>query len=310
MRNRKNIFENYMGLVVLIILGIIFILIISYQKQEAKESPFSVVNADVRKTINYQDVLNNIEAKSFYVYDISDKKMLFSKDEHFKLPLASITKLMSALVAKDIMPETTIVTIGKSDVAMEGDSGLIVGEKWRLDDLLDFSLITSSNDGMHAVASALNSYEIINNKNIIDIMNERARTLGLNDTIFVNETGLDVDENMSGAYSSAYDVSLLFEDIIKNNPSLIYNTNKYKMQFVSESKIKHLAINTNTAINQISDIISSKTGFTNLAGGNLAIIFDAGFMHPVIIVVLGSSEEGRFSDVMKLATISLAKLSE
>ena len=56
--------------------------------------------------------------------------------------------------------------------------------------------------------------------------------------------------------------------------------------------------------------MASKTGFTNLAGGNLAIIFDAGFMHPMTIVVLGSSAEGRFSDVVKLAKITLEKLSE
>ena len=57
-------------------------------------------------------------------------------------------------------------------------------------------------------------------------------------------------------------------------------------------------------------MIASKTGFTNLAGGNLAIVFDAGFMHPIAIVVLGSTIDGRFSDILKLQRAALEKLSE
>jgi D-alanyl-D-alanine carboxypeptidase len=69
-------------------------------------------------------------------------------------------------------------------------------------------------------------------------------------------------------------------------------------------------VNTNVSINQISGLLASKTGFTNLAGGNLAVVFDAGFMHPVVIVVLGSTVDGRFSDVVNLEKITLQKLSE
>jgi D-alanyl-D-alanine carboxypeptidase len=141
-------------------------------------------------------------------------------------------------------------------------------------------------------------------------MNERASFLGLNDTYFVNTTGLDVDKEKSGAYSSAYDVSILLEKILTNNPKLFLNTDKTSESFMSLSKIKHTAINTNLSINQIPNLIASKTGFTNLAGGNLAVIFDAGFMHPIAIVVLGSSIEGRFSDVVKLSEMALKKLSE
>jgi D-alanyl-D-alanine carboxypeptidase (penicillin-binding protein 5/6) len=267
--------------------------------QEIKNQPF-----------DYQSVLNSIEAKSFFVYDIAEDKPLFSKDEHAKLPLASITKLMSGLVVLDVLPETTIVIISKNDIAMEGDSGLNVGEKWVLKDLLNFSLIESSNDGMHAIASALNEFENTNNTDIIKMMNEKAISLGLNDTLFINETGLDVNKDMSGAYSSAYDVSMLLKNIIKNNPSLIADTNKIVESFVSESNIKHVAMNTNISIKDIPGLVASKTGYTDLAGGNLAIIFDAGIMHPIAIVVLGSSFDGRFKDIVKLTNITLEKLSE
>ncbi len=261
------------------------------------------------KIPDYQSVLNGIQAKSFYVYDVLEKKVIFSKNEHLKLPLASITKLMSGLVILDIMPDTTIITIGKEDIDIEGDSGLKIGEKWKLKDLLEYSLMTSSNDGMHAMASSLNYYLTLNSKDTIETMNERARLLNLNDTFFINETGLDVDNNMSGAYSSAYDVSLLLENVIKNNPALISGTNNQKKDFVSESKIKHTAENTNVSVNEISGLLASKTGMTNLAGGNLAVVFDAGFMHPIVVVVLGSTIDGRFADVVKLSKITLEKLS-
>ncbi len=264
----------------------------------------------VEKKPDYQPVLDSIVAKSFYVYDILNSKPIFSKEEHLKLPLASITKLMSGMVIIDVMPETTEVVIRSEDISQEGDSGLTVGEKWNLKELMDYSLMTSSNDGMHAIASTFDYYQAVNNISILKAMNQRAETLGLKDTIFINETGLDIDGNMAGAYSSAADVAILFENIIKNNLGLISSTNKQDESFISESNIKHEATNTNISVNKISGLLASKTGFTNLAGGNLAIVFDAGFMHPIVIVVLGSTIDGRFTDVLKLARITSEKLSE
>jgi len=263
-----------------------------------------------KEAVSYDADLSKVEAKSFYIYDVYSQKSIFSKNEHEKLPLASITKLMSGLVILDVLPDTTIVQINKDDIAQEGDTGLIVGEKWKLKGLLDFSLITSSNDGMHALESVLNSYEQANNKTIINLMNEKAKLIGLKDTVFINSTGVDVDNIVSGAYSSAYDTAALFSYIFKNNPILISDTKNQSQIFVSEDSIKHFASNTNAIINNIPGILASKTGYTNLAGGNLAIIFDAGFMHPIIIAVLYSTEKGRFTDMEKLISITLRKLSE
>ena len=260
--------------------------------------------------IDYDSLLNEIKAKSFYVYDINNGKAIFAKDEHLQLPLASVTKLMSGLVIFDILPKTTIVKISKEDISEEGDTGLIVGEDWKLKDLLDFTLITSSNDGMHALSSALNSYENTKNEDTVKLMNDKAKSLDLENTLFLNETGLDVDGSLSGAYSSAYDVSLILKNIIKNNPALISQTKNDSEQFISESNISHFASNTNISINNIPNIIASKTGFTDLAGGNLAIIFDAGFSYPIAIVVLGSTADDRFTDVEKLVKLTLEKLSE
>jgi D-alanyl-D-alanine carboxypeptidase len=299
----------------IIILGIFvcafFILFFYSINQKNKEIIVEKESQSIEKEkINYELLLNEIKAKSFYVYDINAEKAIFAKDEKLQLPLASITKLMSGLVILDILPETTIVRISREDISQEGDTGLIVDEDWKLKDLLDFTLITSSNDGMHALASTVNSYESINNKNVVGLMNEKAKILGLENTIFINETGLDIDSNLSGAYSSAYDVSLLLKDIIKNNPALISQTKNDLEKFVSENNISHIALNTNVSINRIPNLLVSKTGFTDLAGGNLAIVFDAGFSYPVAIVVLGSTVEERFDDVEKLVKLTLQKLSE
>jgi len=306
----KNFIKENKLLIISAIVAVIILFFTFSSKKESENTKIISGQTIEQKKFDYDAVLNNIEAKSYYVYDVIHQKPIFAKSEHEKLPLASITKLMSGLVVLDIMPETTIVTINQEDLALGGDYSLILGEKWKLKDLLNYSLIESSNVGMHAIASALNYYEAVNNKDTVKIMNDRAVKLGLSDTFFINETGLDIDANMSGAYSSAYDVSILFTNILKNNPALIADTNKASEHFISESNIKHTALNTDTAINKIPSMIASKTGLTDLAGGNLAIIFDVGPMHPVVIVVLGSSAEGRFSDVIKLAQITLQKFSE
>ncbi len=309
----KKFFKKNRFLIIVSGLVVIFLCIFLILKIQKADTPAG--GSTIEKSgFDYQSVLNTIQAKSYYVYDITENKAIFSKDEHEKLPLASITKLMSGLVFMDVLPSDTTVTINESDIALDADNGLsdsfLPGEKWNLKDLLDFSLIMSSNGGIHAIASVFNNYEAPNNTDIIEMMNNKAVSLGLKDTFFINETGLDVDKDMSGAYSSAYDVSMLLKNIIKNNPSLIESTSENTEDFVSESNIKHVASNTDAVMNEIPGLIASKTGYTDLAGGNLAVVFDAGIMHPVAVVVLGSTVDGRFSDVVKLTQLALQKISE
>lgn len=295
-------------ILIAVVLFLIFIISLNYS-DIAEVKKVVRINPEI-KQFDYESVLSKIIAKSYYVYDVKENKVVFSKNEHDKLPLASVTKIMAGLVIKSNMLPTTIIDIDEESIRQEGDSGLFVGEKWQLKDLLDFTLITSSNDGMHALARALDSYKAIDNKNTISIMNDKAKEIGLKDTIFLNETGLDVNISISGAYSSAYDMGKLLLYIISNDPEMIYATAKEDSVFISESNIKHFARNTNISLNNIPTLIGSKTGFTDLAGGNLAIIIDAGISHPVAIVVFGSTQDGRFGDVENLARLTLQKLSE
>jgi D-alanyl-D-alanine carboxypeptidase len=111
----------------------------------------------------------------------------------------------------------------------------------------------------------------------------------------------------SGGYGSAKDMAKLFQYIIENKPTLLEATQYEKLAIASKSKV-HTADNTNKIVSSIPALIASKTGLTDLSGGNLVIAFDAGLMRPIIISVLGSSEDGRFSDMQKLVEASLYSL--
>ncbi len=242
-------------------------------------------------------------AKAVYVYDIRTKTVLFVKNENTRLPLASLTKVMSALVAEDASPLYGTVTISREALLAEGDSGLIEDEKWSLSNLLDFSLMTSSNDGMRAVALAFgalsrtgaSSEEIIND--FVGKMNSKASALGLKNTYFWNETGLDESDFKGGAYGTAKDMSTLMEYILMHHPELFAATRETTSTLQSMDEHAHVARNTNIIADEIPGLLASKTGFTNTAGGNLVVVFDPELGRPIIISILGSTEKGRFEDV-------------
>src|SRR3990167_4278507 len=258
----------------------------------------------------------SLEAKAAYVYDLRTGEVLFAKNEDKRLPLASLTKVMSALVARDISPDYGIVTVGEEALENDGDSGLFRDEKWALKDLLDFSLITSSNDGMRAVALALGALtradatddEIIND--FVGRMNEKASDLGLKNTYFWNETGLDQSDIKGGAYGTAEDVTALMAYIIMEFPDLLAATQESVSEFASLDNNVHVARNTNDIISDIPGLLASKTGFTDTAGGNLSIIFDPELGRPIVVTVLGSTEGGRFDDVKKLVEASLEYINK
>jgi serine-type D-Ala-D-Ala carboxypeptidase (penicillin-binding protein 5/6) len=257
-----------------------------------------------------------IEAKAAYVYDVRTKTVLFAKNENTRLPLASLTKVMSALVALDTSPSYGTITITLNALKAEGDSGLLVDEKWSLGRLLDFSLTTSSNDGMRAVALSLGalsradatSEEIIND--FVGEMNLKASELGLQNTYFWNETGLDESDFKGGAYGTARDMSMLVEYVLAYHPELFIATRESLSTLQSIDNYPHVAKNTNIIANEIPKLLASKTGFTNTAGGNLIIAFDPELGRPIIISILGSTEKGRFEDARALIASVMEYIKE
>lgn len=260
----------------------------------------------VRPVDPYQSIALN--AKSAYVWDINAHRRLFARNSDLRLPLASVTKIMTGLAAVELLPGDSEVAIRSEDLAKEGDTGLYAGEIWSLDKLLQFTLVASSNDGASAIAAAASvplhdgsgTNSSPNKEIFIAHMNDKARAIGLTQTLFNNETGLDVANGESGGYGSARDMAMLFEYVFRRHPELLLPTASARLLLRSESGFAHEIQNTNQDVLRIPGIIGSKTGYTELAGGNLVVVVDIGIDHPVVIAVLGSTREGRFSDVEQL----------
>ncbi|MEK7531383.1 MAG: hypothetical protein AAB545_00415 [Patescibacteria group bacterium] len=242
-----------------------------------------------------------LEAKAVFLYDFSTGKILYEKNAEAQLPLASLTKIMTAYVGKNELPKNTLVVIDQKALQTEGESGLGENERFKLDDLLRLILIESSNDGAAAVSGAFSERVEENTETFVEKMNREAQSLGLAQTYFLTETGLDRGEEVAGAYGSAHDVAFLLWRAYKKYPDIFGATEYSKLQISSFDLKVYEVINTNESLSSVPGTIASKTGFTDLADGNLALIFEAGPMHPIGVVVLGSSKEGRFTDATKLA---------
>lgn len=247
-----------------------------------------------------------IEADAAIVYDVRDHKILYQKNATAQMPLASITKVMTVIVASEVLDPNEMVTIPAAALQRDGESGLVAGATWRVRDLIDLVLIVSSNDGAEALKIlcedriAAQYPRAPRGNAFIWRMNERARELGLAHTYFLDATGLDESSTMASAYGTAFDIAKLIAAAGLDYESWFSGTAKDGLLIVPEDTTRITAENTNEALDNISGLIAGKTGYTDLAQGNLAIVFDADLAHPISVVVLHSSKEGRFADVERL----------
>lgn len=136
-------------------------------------------------------------ATAAVVYDVKNDLVLYDKNGEAQLPLASLSKIMVALTALDLLPEDTVVAISQEFLNQEGNNGFTEGQEWRLSEILDATLVESSNDGAAAIAVAYAALlketgsETPPEKKFLQAMNQKAASLGLSQTYFLNETGLD-----------------------------------------------------------------------------------------------------------------------
>jgi len=294
------------------VIALSFLMLFSTTEDKQNTTPVNATStAQIDQPENPFDMIT-IEAKAAYVYDVVHKKVLYQKNPNLQLPLASLTKVMTALVASEISSTTATVQIEPQFLTADGDSGLVPNEKWSLRNLSDFSLVVSSNDGADAMASIAGSMinDTQGNDAFIQRMNLETRKLGLKQTYFLNGSGLDINEFVSGGYGSARDVSKLFETVLKRDPHLLEATTFAEIKVQSKDQT-HKATNTNKMVSVFPSVLASKTGFTDLAGGNLAVAFAIGPMHPIIAVVMNSTVDGRFTDMENLirATIESTVLN-
>lgn len=253
------------------------------------------------------------EAKSVIVFDLATGQTLYEKNAEAQLPLASVAKLMlaAALPPRGKSETDMTVVVTREDLAPEGDSSLKSGERWLFGDLLDLTLAMSVNDGAHALAGVVAALypQSTEPTGTSSNFNRFARELGLRQTYFIDPTGLDVSSTTAGAYGSARDMATLMSAVLARNPRSLEATTLSAFEASSLDGKKHPVINTNPLAGKITGLIAGKTGFTDLAHGNLILAVDIGFYHPVIIAILDSTYEGRFRDAEVLIEATRAALS-
>jgi D-alanyl-D-alanine carboxypeptidase (penicillin-binding protein 5/6) len=247
-----------------------------------------------------------ISGQAAIVVDLSTGQTLYSENADTQLPLASLTKLLSLYAATSALSSNSVVTISSSSLAQDGDYGFSEGETFYFKDLARLALVASSNDAAEAITEAAASAKSLT---IEQLLANAASDAGLSRTTATNGTGLDVDTQVSGGYGTARDVAKLASLFLKRAPAIAGATTLPSVTARSISGTAHTLHNTNPDTSAIPGILMSKTGFTDLAGGNLVIIFDAGIDHPVAIVVLGSTRDARFTDVERLMHATLAQFA-
>ncbi|MEK7503357.1 MAG: hypothetical protein AAB556_02870 [Patescibacteria group bacterium] len=224
-----------------------------------------------------------IEARSALALDLLTGEILFEKNIYEPLPLASLTKIVSSLVIADHINLNDNVEITKSAVETPEPSVLKVGEYIRAEDLLAMAMGESSNDAMMALVEHFGDQ-----KWFLQLIRQKALGLGAKTMIFLNPTGLDLGEVASN-FGSAWDLA----QVAKNSlDSIIW-------QVGNKDGLKH----TNILRWEISKIIGAKTGFTDSAEGNLLIIIEHPLGKPKLIIILGSTIDGRFEEAKKLVKL-------
>lgn len=235
-----------------------------------------------------------------YVLDLASGEALYEKNALAQLPLASITKIMTGIVALDTLREDAVVTIPHGAFGVEGSHVLLEGERWRVGDLLNVMLITSSNHAARALALLASEPRGETIDAFIVRMNERAQNADLVSMYFLNETGLDTSEVIAGGYGSARDVAHLFAIAAERYKPVAAASTDAKRTLTSESGFTRTAEHTSALLSTLPGVIAVKTGYTDLAGGNLAVIVEPVPGRPVAVVILGSTREARHTDVLSL----------
>jgi D-alanyl-D-alanine carboxypeptidase len=266
----------------------------------------------VDSTGHYTDI--PILAKSAVVYDATNDRVLFGKDLHTPRPLASLTKVLTATTALSVIDGESLISIPEYALGDHFDN-FTIGEKWRVKDLASYALITSSNDAARALGIGTATFfekEYLHEsfpKNgdtvamFIDAMREKARQYYMDETVdygIKSMSGLDTKEGLPSVVGTMLEASQLMLCAFTEYPGVLITTKTSESAFVSGDNKTYEAVNTNSIISQIPSLVFSKTGYTLQAGGNLMIGFTTENKHLILVGVLGSTKEARFTDVLLL----------
>lgn len=239
----------------------------------------------------------SVSAKAAIVIAADTLEVLYEKSANQKLPMASTTKIMTALLLAEQPDLSKTVETTKQMVTVEGSSmGLLEGDTVSYRDLLYGMLLASGNDAANTTAYVLAGSV----QGFAKMMNEKAAELGMKNTSFVTPSGLD-DENH---YTTAYDLALLTAAALKNSAFRTACSSKSAVLYYGNPPYRRTLTNHNKLLGNYEGIIGVKTGFTKKSGRCLVTAAE-GEGKRVIAVTLNDPDD--WNDHRKLLDYGLEK---
>ena len=238
----------------------------------------------------------SVKSKSYVLMDVSGKTMLLGNNEHERLYPASVTKIMTLLLVTESIDNGKInltdnVTASRTAAGKGGSQiWLKEGETMTVDELLRASAIGSANDACTALAEYIAGSE----EGFVNLMNERAKDLGMNDTHFENCTGLDDDT--TDHLTSAYDIALMSCELLKHERIMNYTTVWMDQLRSGATEL----VNTNKLVRFYKGTTGLKTGTTSKAGHCVSASAMRNGLHLVAVVLGAENSSDRFEGAKSL----------
>jgi D-alanyl-D-alanine carboxypeptidase (penicillin-binding protein 5/6) len=278
----RRIKPAHLTIVFIVMCLLIILSMMIHMTQKSHKQSKKIVAIKSYKVVNVPFV----EAQAFLAKETNSSVILYGRNVHKKLSPASLTKVMTAVLAVESGKLNDIVTITKEATLVEPfKMGAKVGDKFLMRDLLIATMVSSSNDAAMAIALHLSG----SNGRFANMMNAKAKELGMSNTHFTNPCGFDTGENVS----TAYDLMLLTQHAIQSED--INTIANYRRTVVSNTaKTKHYKIKTHNKLLEYNSMaIGLKTGYTAKAGPCLiARAKDGG--KDAILIILHSDRGARW----------------
>ncbi len=230
---------------------------------------------------------------SSYLVQVNGE-LVWERQADRRLPPASLTKLMTALLLVEQGKLQSVVTVSRAAQQETGSHiGIKEGERFRVEDLLAATLIASANDACHALADHAAGSE----KDFVRMMNRRAGVLGLRHTHFVNACGHDAPNH----YSTTHDLALLARELLKH-PEITAITAKHEAQIATlDGAHDYHLVSTNALIGRYEGAIGLKTGMTAKAGKCLVAYAKRGEDEVLLVMLHGNDRWWDAVDIMDIA---------
>lgn len=241
--------------------------------------------------VDFSNFDETLLAKQVIVIDEKTGTIVYEKGEGQAAALASLVKLVAVVTALDYLELDDEIVFTSQAIGQTGDSFVVEGDRVSVADAVSMILVASSNDAAYALAEYI---ERVSGIDFQESMKNKMTELGFESFRFNNPTGLDQD-GQNGAYATPEDIARFSLYALETYPQLFSQTKQPSISITTGSGVYEF-VNTNLQTRYFPGLLLSKTGFTDIAGGNLVSVVQIGLDTRMVVVVLGSTFEGRFSD--------------